>query len=634
MKKITLLSLLILSFSVKYSFAQVTLTQFAAGFTEAVDIVNAGDDRLFIVERAGRIRIVDTAGVVKPGYFLDIHNEVESGYNEQGLLGLAFAPDYTISGNFYCYYTQKNTDSIRIVRFMVSSTNPDSADASSEQEIIGVNHNYALNHDGGDLFFRKTDGYLYFATGDGGSGGDPGNRSQNLDTLLGKFIRLDVSAGGPGYTIPPTNPLIGLPGRDEIYNWGMRNPWRWSFDRWNGDLWIGDVGQNLYEEIDYQPESSPGGLNYGWHCYEGNHTYPVGACTIPDAVFPVREYSHSSGGVATIGGFRYRGANFSNLFGKYFYSDESTSGYGIHYLLPDGVGGWADTSLGNLGRSTLVCFGEDRWGELYVSEYANGNIYRFTGASCSPVAFINNADTVYVCDTLSPQELRTPDGKNFHYQWYQDGNAIAGNDNDSLTINQGGSYYVIATNSGGCSTTSDAVRVIYAGPPALSFSGLDTFYCVYYGQAHLIGNPIGGAFSGPGITGVGNLYFDPALAGEGDFTITYNYTSTITGCSNSVSSQVHVDLCSGISTESFLPRFNLYPNPNNGTFTLDFYLSSSMALNAEVMDATGRIVYKEQLHTEQGVQSVSMNLSHLAKGIYNLKVSGDSGVATKHFVIE
>jgi len=634
MKKITIIFLLIVCLFHYHSNAQITLVPFASGFSEAVDIVSAGDDRLFVVERAGRIRIVDSAGNVNPVYFLDIHNEVESGYGEQGLLGLAFDPDYVNSGFFYCYYTQANTDSIRIVRFSVSASNPDSADASSEFEIMGINHNFALNHDGGGIHFRNTDGYLYFGTGDGGSGGDPGNRSQNLDTLLGKIIRVDVHSGGNPYSIPASNPLVGVPGRDEIYNMGLRNPWRWSFDRWNGDMWIGDVGQNQYEEIDYQLASSPGGENYGWHCYEGNHVYSGGGCTIADAVYPVCEYTHSAGGVATIGGFRYRGASYSNLFGKYFYSDENTSGYGIHYLVPDGAGAWIDTSLGNLGRSALVCFGEDRWGELYVSEYTNGTIYKLQGASCSPTAFINENDTIYVCDTLSSIQLRTPDGNGFHYQWYQDGNLLAGSDNDSLTITQGGSYYVIATNPAQCSTTSNAVRVIYSGPPAVSFTGLDTFYCVYNGQAHLIGSPLGGTFTGPGITGVGNLYFDPALAGPGNFTITYNYTSLVTGCSNTASAQVHVDLCSGIAGESLLTRCNLYPNPNAGKFTLDFYLSKSNPLSVEVSDVTGRIAYLETIHAEAGVQSLNLNLSFLAKGMYNVKISGDEGRVNKRLVIE
>lgn len=635
MKKILLFCLVILLTTLSQLKAQITLVPFASGFSEAVAIASAGDDRLFIVERVGRIRIVDTAGVVKPGYFLDIHLQVESSYGEQGLLGLAFDPDYATNGYFYCYYTQKTTDSIRIDRFTVSASNPDSADPASQLEIMGINHNYAANHDGGGIGFRFTDGYLYFGTGDGGGGGDPGNRAQNVDTLLGKMIRIDVRSGGNPYSIPTDNPYVGIAGRDEIYNIGLRNPWRWSFDRWNGDMWIGDVGQNTYEEIDYQPASSPGGENYGWHCYEGNHPYPGGGCSVPDAVYPVREYTHVAGGVATIGGFRYRGANFSDMFGKYFYTDENASGYGFHFLVPDGAGGWADTSIGNLGRSTIVCFGEDRWGELYVSEYANGTIYKFQGAAaCSPVAFINENDTVYVCDTINPYVLRTPDGNGFHYEWYRDGSAIGGSDNDTLLITQGGSYNVIVTNPALCTTTSNAVQVIYAGPPAISFSGLDTFYCVYSAQAHLIPTPIGGSFTGSGITGVGNMYFDPSIAGEGDHTITYTYTSPVTGCTNSISSQVHVDLCSGIAGNQFLPRLDLYPNPNAGQFRIEFYLSRTEAIHAVITDITGRIVYTEQVHAEAGSQSMTMNVSHLAKGIYNLKLHGEDGVRTKRFVIE
>lgn len=631
MKQLFTFSALLLLFMGLESRAQITLTQFASGFSSPVDIKNCGDDRMFIVEQGGYIRIVDTLGVQRPLPFLDIHTRLLSG-GERGLLGLAFDPNYKTNGFFYVYYTELSHGDVVVSRFSVSATNPDSADPASEDTVIRIWHPYS-NHNGGHIAFRPTDGYLYMGTGDGGSGGDPGNRAQNVDSLLGKILRLDVSDTSVAYTIPPDNPLVGGTGRGEIWNIGQRNPWRWSFDRMNGDFWIGDVGQNAWEEVDYQPVSKHGG-NYGWRCYEGNgHPYNTAGCQAASAYdAPVYEYANN--GAAIVGGYRYRGAKYSDMYGKYFFTDEFTSTYQFRTLEPNGTGGWTGTLIGTFGRSVVVAFGEDRWGELYCADYNNGAIYRFAGTACSIVASINNADdTIYVCDTINPYLLRTPSGNHFHYEWFQDGNSI-GNDNDSLSISQGGIYYVIATDSNACSATSDPVLVIYAGPPAVNVTGLDSFYCVDWGQDTLTGTPIGGTFSGTGLTGPGNRFFDPALAGPGDYVITYTFTDFTTGCVNSTTATTHVDLCTLSPEQSLIRRFNLYPNPNNGNFTMEFYLDRTKPLQTEITDVTGRVVYTDVIHVESGVQTVSLNLSHLAKGIYNLKLSGDDGVMAKHFVIE
>jgi glucose/arabinose dehydrogenase len=243
---------------------EIELEQFATGFTNPIEIVHAGDSRLFVVEQGGIIRILNADGSVNPNPFLNISNLVSTG-SEQGLLGLAFHPDYDDNGYFYVNYTNTAGHTV-VARYSVNPTDPSLADATSQLPLLTINQPYE-NHNGGCLRFGP-DGYLYIATGDGGSGGDPENRAQNLETLLGKILRIDVDNGNP-YVVPATNPFMGVGGADEIWAYGLRNPWKFSFNRNNGDLWIADVGQNAVEEIN-KVVSNPGGLNYGWRCYEGN----------------------------------------------------------------------------------------------------------------------------------------------------------------------------------------------------------------------------------------------------------------------------------------------------------------------------------------------------------------------------
>ncbi len=439
--------------------AQISLVQFSTGYTAPVDIQNAGDDRLFIVEQGGYIRIADSTGNRYSRPFLDIHsNIVFSG--ERGLLGLAFDPEYKSNGFFYVNYTAQPSGYTRISRFKVS-TDPDSAIAGSEQILLTIYQPYA-NHNGGGINFNPKDGYLYIGMGDGGSMGDPQNRAQNLDSLLGKMLRIDVSGGG-AFTIPADNPFVSKAGRDEIWASGLRNPWRWSFDRWNHDLWIGDVGQGLYEEIDYQKASSKGGENYGWRCYEGNHFYDTAGCgAMSNYIFPVNEHTHS-GYAAVIGGYVYRGAEYANMFGKYFFTDQYTTTYGFKMLTPDGAGGFTVASLGSLGRTTVVTFGEDRWGELYVADVSNGRIYKFQGDSCKPVAFLSANDTIVTsCDSTLLYVLRTPAGEGFHYQWFANGSPV-GNDADTLVDIGAINYSVVVTNRGGCTDTA-STHMIHPGP--------------------------------------------------------------------------------------------------------------------------------------------------------------------------
>ncbi len=348
-------------------------------FSSALDLQNAcdGTNRLFVVEQAGRIKVFpNQTNISTTKTFLDITDRVTSG-GEKGLLGLAFHPNYKSNGYFYVNYTSP-TPTLRTVisRFKVSTTNPDSADKNSEQILLTYNQPYS-NHNGGCLAFGP-DGYLYIAAGDGGSGGDPQNNAQNITSLLGKIIRIDVDNPQPllNYGIPTTNPFVDSTNaaiRKEIYAWGMRNTWRFSFDFTTGLLWAGDVGQGDWEEVDIIQN----GKNYGWRCYEGSHTYNTANC---NGVYepPIWEYSHSTG-ISITGGYVYRGQNVPELYGKYIYGD-----YGskiVWALEYDAINPTVNTQI-TTAAGNITSFGIDENKELYLVSF-NGKIYKFTPTTTS-----------------------------------------------------------------------------------------------------------------------------------------------------------------------------------------------------------------------------------------------------------
>jgi len=352
----------------KSTTTDITLELFAEGLKKPVAIVHAGDNRLFIVEQEGTITVLDSAGNADSVKFLDITDRVVDG-GERGLLGLAFHPDYKTNGWFYVNYTGEN-DSTHISGFCVSD-NPDKADSTSEFQLLTLAQPYE-NHNGGVLSFGP-DGYLYIGLGDGGSSGDPENRAQNLKVLYGKILRIDVNAGNP-YGIPASNPFTAsLSARSEIWAYGLRNPWRLSFDRETGDLWIADVGQNQFEEINWQQAGSTGGENYGWRCYEADNDYNLDSCDTTAAfVFPVHIYDHGVECSVT-GGFVYRGKETSSWYGRYFFADFCSDK--IWTLTLEG-GAWVDEEFGQFIGNSFSTFGEDVNGELYVAGHTSGRIYR------------------------------------------------------------------------------------------------------------------------------------------------------------------------------------------------------------------------------------------------------------------
>ena len=349
----------------------LTYQSVVTGLVTPVDAAFApGDGRMFIAEQStGLIRIRNGATLTT---FANLSSVITTVGGEQGLLSLAFHPDYATNRYFFVMYTATTTGAITLARYRRDATNPDAVEAGSGTVLLSIAKPTPLsdyrNHNGGKILFGP-DGYLYMSTGDGGSGGDPGNRAQNRAELLGKMLRLDVNSfatSAPFYDIPPTNPYAA-PGdgfRDEIYAYGLRNPWRWSFDSATGDMWIGDVGQSAWEEVNWIPAGQALGANFGWRCYEGAHVYGPGACSVTDTISPVFEYGRNftTGGISITGGIVYRGAA---QFLKGFYVMADYVSGNIWKIRPNGAGGWY-TYLQNGLAANVSGFAEGPTGALYA----------------------------------------------------------------------------------------------------------------------------------------------------------------------------------------------------------------------------------------------------------------------------
>lgn len=385
--------------------AQITVDEIvASGLDQPVQVTHAGDGtgRLFVVEQAGTIRIVRN-GAVLPTPFLDLSSLILYG-SERGLLGLAFHPNYKTNGRFYVNYTRAGDGATVLAHYRVSSANPNLANPGSAHVLMTIAQPYA-NHNGGQLLFSPVDGCLYVGMGDGGSGGDPLNHGQNISTLLGAMLRLDVDGATP-YAIPTDNPYVGRDGLDEIWAIGLRNPWRFSFDRETGDLYIGDVGQNLWEEIDYQAAGTPGGLNFGWRCKEGTHDYNfTGDCASLQLTDPIAEYSHSEGRSVT-GGFVYRGRAYPALVGRYFYADYVEGKIWSTHKLGSNPETWSPPTLELDTGLNISAFGEDETGELYVVDRTGGTLRRLADVN-GPVPNLSTSRKQVSIPSIDPGEIVT-----------------------------------------------------------------------------------------------------------------------------------------------------------------------------------------------------------------------------------
>ncbi|MCH7721226.1 MAG: PQQ-dependent sugar dehydrogenase [Planctomycetes bacterium] len=358
----------------------LTTVRVASGVNAPVLVTHAPGDfeRVFIVSQGGDIWILKD-GVVLPTPFLDV-DPISIFSDERGLLGMAFHPDYANNGYFYINYTNNSSDTT-IARYQVSAGNPDVANPGSAEILLVVDQPFT-NHNAGWIDFSPNDGYLYISFGDGGSANDPGNRAQDGLELLGKMLRIDVDGSLP-YEIPPDNPFVGDPGfHDEIWAYGLRNPWRNSFDRETGQLYMGDVGQFVREEVNIQPGDSTGGENYGWRCMEGLNCTGLSGCTCndPDLTLPRYDYTHSGGNCAIVGGYVYRGCAVPDLAGTYFFADHCSDDIWSFRFVGGHVSEFLDRtseldpSVGSI--TSPSSFGEDAYGEIYICDLFGDEVFK------------------------------------------------------------------------------------------------------------------------------------------------------------------------------------------------------------------------------------------------------------------
>jgi glucose/arabinose dehydrogenase len=358
------------SSAVDPSWPTISISKKIAIVRKPTHITHAGDGggRLFLMEQEGRILIVKNGALLKVP-FLDIRDRVGC-CGERGLLSMAFPPRYAQKQHFYVNYTDRSGDTV-VARYRTTK-DPDRADAGSQEVVLIVKQPFA-NHNGGQLAFGP-DGYLYIGMGDGGAANDPFGNGQKPDTLLGKLLRIDVESGARPYMVPSSNPFVGREGvLPEIWASGLRNPWRFSFDRHTGNLFVADVGQNKYEEVNFRSSSSKGGENYGWNVMEGMHCFRSKTCDSSGLVLPVVDYNHKAGCSVT-GGMVYRGTAIPSLDGTYLYADYCS---GRIWGLRKSNGHWISTELADTELS-ISTFGEDEAGEIYVADHDSGSIYQIT----------------------------------------------------------------------------------------------------------------------------------------------------------------------------------------------------------------------------------------------------------------
>lgn len=584
---------------------QIELEPIASGFVSPLHITHAGDDRLFILERQGRIRIINEAGDVLATPFLDIDDQIESGYQERGLLGLAFHPDYAENGYFFVSYTDNAGNSV-ISRFSVSA-DANLGDPDSETIIYTATQPYS-NHNGGCILFGP-DGYLYISLGDGGSGGDPGDRAQNPENKLGKIHRIDVDGAEP-YAIPPDNPFVGATDTLEtIWSIGLRNAWRFSFDQLTGDMWIADVGQNLYEELNFEA-AGDGGHNYGWRCYEGNHSFNPSGCEGEEFyTFPIYEYNHSfsTGGFSVTGGIRYRGTEFPGMYGYYLMADYVSGNW--WWVRSNLSGEWEVEFLDEI-EDDIAGFGEDVNGELYCADLSSGIIYKLKDA-CGAFSATAVADSFFCEDAPGSIDLLVAAGTEpYSFEWSN------GSITEDISGLEPGIYAVTVFDNAGCERFLEVE--IAAGTlivPAINYDGGTGILSVADGvmwQWYLSGLPISGANEQTyNPSGIGGVYQVEVLLENGCTVLSDEYTLEATAIA-----------------EGNQPIIALLPNPATDILQV-FWGGNGNDIDWKVLDLTGALVMSGNASSSNRLE---LDVSELLPGTYLITLQESSTRVTRSFI--
>lgn len=603
-----------------YAFVLTSLISAASGFSQTINlqqVIGSGlsapigayfapgnDSIIYIVQQAGRIKVANVnTGVVSGTDFLNVTSKLTSSGNEQGLLGMAFHPNYDNNGYFFINYTKSGGGATVVARYKCNAGNPMTADLASEDIVMQVTQPYS-NHNGGQLAFGP-DGYLYIGLGDGGSGGDPQGNGQKRTTRLGKMLRVGIEDSG--YTVPPSNPFVNdttiLP---EIWSLGLRNPWRYSFDMATGDMWIADVGQELWEEIDFEPANTPG-LNYGWRCYEGNATYNTTGC-LPVSNYTAPAYVFSSGtgsgNCSVTGGFVYRGGTYGELYGKYIFTDYCSGKFWT--MEPNGSGGWITNQVTTTPQLTyqITSFGQDNKGEMYVVSREGNRIYKMTGVLCAPADIYSSSGSLNSC--TGNIVLHAPFSAGNSYAWYRN-DTLLSETSSVLNTTVSGTYKVVVENTfNACG--DEAVAIVTVSTPTPSNISLPaSVYCDYAGNINITVSPSGGVTSGAGVSG--NMFNPSGLSGEQQLVYTYTNASN---CISTASFQVMVNECLSMNDENSNP-FVVFPNP----FTDVIQIPLDGQKNITVMGVDGKIVYQSKQTAN------TLSLGFLSTGTYILQITHD-----------
>jgi len=555
--------------------------------------------------------------------FLDIDSRINSGGNERGLLGLAFHPDYENNGYFYVNYTGLD-GSTRISRFSVGNE-PDIADPNSELILMTIAQP-GSNHNGGDLNFGQ-DGYLYCGLGDGGGSDDEYNNGQNRQSLLGKIIRIDVDNPSPNlnYGIPADNPFVNDASTlDEIWALGLRNPWRFSFDRETGDMWIADVGQDDWEEIDFQLATSSGGENYGWRCYEGNVPFNTGGCANASTfTLPIHTYPNSSStGCSVTGGFVYRGTTQAMLHGKYIYADFCSGRFWS--LSPDGAGAWVNEDLGNFADGEFSTFGEDNNGELYVAAVDQGQIYRIGDACTGFEATLDKMDICEGSDELGTASIQLNNAVFPINIIWSDGSTSG-----EITDLAEGMYSVTVEDANACSEIID-FEINTVSPPTPVIISTTGGNLEIEGAANQNENNIytwflaGESIDAESCDGAGGELSCIQATEEGFYTACVFYDDI--GCMECSEPFEYISI--GTENISGVDDIQISPIPANDILYINLNTNKKIDLQIQLKNIHGQILIEKQ-ESISGNWNNSFNISHLPSGTYFLTLESGNEIMTR-----